>query len=105
MCIRDRTDPEKYNDNPPGIGFEVAQWIVERNASMIGADQWGTEVLHSLTEIPVHVELIPKNGIWNLENMRFDELVEDEAYEFVFVFTPIRFRGATGSPGRPIAIR
>jgi len=99
------TDPEKYNDDPPGIGFEVAQWIVERNASMIGADQWGTEVLHSPTEIPVHVELIPKNGIWNLENMRFDELVDDEVYEFVFVFTPIRFRGATGSPGRPIAIR
>lgn len=99
------TDAEKYNRNPPGIGFEVAQWIVERKASMIGSDQWGTEVITALTEIPVHIELIPKNGIWNLENMRFDDLVADGVHEFLFVFTPIRFRGATGSPGRPIAIR
>ena len=99
------TDPEKYNTNPPGIGVEVAKWIVERNASMIGSDQWGTEVIKSLTEIPVHLELIPKQGIWNLENMRFDDLVADDVHEFLFVFTPIRFRGATGSPGRPIAIR
>ena len=46
-----------------------------------------------------------KKGIVNLESMVFDALVKDEAYEFLFVFTPIRFKGATGSPGRPIAIR
>jgi kynurenine formamidase len=28
-----------------------------------------------------------------------------EVYEFLFVFTPIRFKGGTGSTGRPIAIR
>ena len=37
--------------------------------------------------------------------MRFDELVDDVVYEFLFIVTPIRFRGATGSPARPIAIR
>ena len=26
-------------------------------------------------------------------------------YEFLFVFTPTRIRGATGSIGRPLAIR
>ena len=46
-----------------------------------------------------------KHGIWNLENMVFDGLVEDEVYEFLFVFAPIRFKGGTGSPGRPLAIR
>jgi kynurenine formamidase len=99
------TDAKKYNTDPPGIGLEVAKWVVQHNASMIGSDQWMTEVKKSATEIPVHIELIPKNGIWNLENMRFDDLIEDEVYEFLFVFTPIRFSGATGSPGRPIAIR
>ena len=54
---------------------------------------------------PVHQELITKNGIWNLENMIFDDLTREGAWEFLFVFTPIRFQGATGSPGRPIAIR
>jgi kynurenine formamidase len=46
-----------------------------------------------------------KNGIFNLENMDFETLAADRAYEFLFIFTPIRFVGASGSPGRPIAIR
>lgn len=102
------TDEEKYNTNPPGIGMEVAAWLIERQPSMIGSDQWTTEVVPGpdpTQAFPVHQELITKNGIWNLENMVYDSLVADEAYEFLFVFTPIRFKGATGSPARPIAIR
>jgi hypothetical protein len=26
-------------------------------------------------------------------------------YEFAFVFSPLRLKGATGSPGNPIAVR
>ena len=53
----------------------------------------------------MHQEIITKAGIWNLENMQYDGLVEDEVYEFLFFFAPISFKGATGSPGRPIAMR
>jgi len=76
--------------------------------SYVGSDTFTTEVMPNPDEElanPVHQELITKNGIWNLENMVFEELAQDEVYEFLFVFTPIRFKGATGSPGRPIAIR
>ena len=93
---------------PPGIGLEVAKWIIERQASMVGSDAGGTEVgpnPDSTLSFPVHQELITKNGIFNLESMTFEELVTDRVYEFLFIFTPVRFRGATGSPGRPIAIR
>ncbi len=102
------TDAEKYNTDPPGIGLEVAGWLIEQNASMFGSDQWCSEVIPNpdpTMAFPVHTELIAKQGIWNLENMVYDELVEDEVYEFMFVFTPIRFKGGTGSPGRPIAVR
>jgi kynurenine formamidase len=103
------TNPNcKYNTNPPGIGMEVAAWLVEQQPSMIGSDQWTTEVVPNPDPelaFPVHQEIITKAGIWNLENMVYDSLVEDEVYEFLFVFTPIRFKGGTGSPGRPIAIR
>ena len=44
------------------------------------------------------------NALFEQENMVFEELSEDEVYEFLFVFTPIRFKGGTGSPGRPLAI-
>ncbi len=75
---------------------------------MVGGDTGGTEVQPNPNpelSNPVHQELIMKNGIFNLENLALDELARDQAYEFLFVFTPIRFRGATGSPGRPLAIR
>lgn len=102
------TEHGKYNTNPPGIGMEVARWVVARRAAMVGSDQWCTEVIPNpdpSLAFPVHQELITKNGIWNLENMIYDDLVQDGVYEFLFIFTPIRFQGATGSPGRPIGIR
>ena len=102
------SDPDTYNTNPPGIGMEAAAWIIDKKPSMIGSDQWATEVIPNpdpdLT-FPVHSELIPKNGIFNLENMIFDEVLADGEYEFLFIFAPTRFKGGTGSPGRPIAIR
>jgi hypothetical protein len=55
--------------------------------------------------VPVHQELITKNGTFNLENMVFDSLIQDGMYEFLFILTPIRFKGGTGSPARPLAIR
>ena len=102
------TDPAKYSVDPPGIGLEVARWVVERKVSMVGGDQSQTEVGPNPDPglaFPVHQELIMKNGIFNIENLALDELARDGAWEFLFVFTPVRFKGATGSPGRPIAIR
>jgi kynurenine formamidase len=102
------TQPQAYNNNPPGIGVAVARWVAERRVTMIGSDSWGSEVLPNPQAdqvFPVHQELMMKNGILNLENMRFDDLVADRVNEFLFILTPIRFKGATGSPVRPIAIR
>jgi hypothetical protein len=102
------TEPAKYNTEQPGIGLEVARWVVGRKASMVGSDQGGTEVQPNPDPnlvFPVHQELVMKNGIFNIENLTLEELARDAAYEFLFVFTPVRFKGATGSPGRPLAIR
>jgi hypothetical protein len=32
-------------------------------------------------------------------------LTAERVYEFLFIFTPVPFKGAAGSPGRPLAIR
>lgn len=102
------SDHDEYNTDPPGIGMEASAWIIERKPSMIGSDQWYSEVIPNpdpqLT-FPVHQELITKNGIFNLENMVLEDPVADGVYELLFVFTPTRFKGGTGSPGRPIGIR
>jgi kynurenine formamidase len=54
---------------------------------------------------PVHRELLTQNGIFNLENLKLEELAAEGLHEFPFVYTPVPFKGATGSPGRPLAIR
>ena len=101
-------EPETYNVNPPGIGLGVARWAAEREVTMVGSDSWCTEVVPSPEAglaFPVHQELMMRNGIFNLENMRFDELTDAGVDQFLLIVTPIRFKGATGSPVRPIAIR
>jgi kynurenine formamidase len=101
-------DPAAHANNPPGIGIAVARWAAERKVTMIGSDSWGSEVLPNPQAdlvFPVHQELMQKNGILNLENTRLDELATDRAYQFLLIVTPLRLKGASGSPVRPIAIR
>lgn len=101
------TNNSKYNDGEPGIGMEVAQWIAGKQLSLVGADNWGVEAVpnpDASIVFPAHNELITKHGIFIYEGLDFTELLEDRVYEFAYVLTPLRIKGATGSISRPIAI-
>ena len=101
-------DNEEYNRGAPGIGMEAALWLAEKKVAMTGADTWPVEVIPSADSelaFPVHQELIARRGIYNLENLNLAELAADKVYEFAFMFAPVKFKGATGSPGNPIAIK
>ena len=54
---------------------------------------------------PVHQWDLTRNGVYHLENLDLAALAADKVYEFAFMFSPLRLKGATGSPGNPIAIR
>ena len=95
------SDAARLASNWPGIGKEVAAWMLERKVSMVGSDAATDEA----TSFAVHHDLMLLHGVLNLEFMNFETLLADEVYEFLFVFTPLRLKGATGSPGRPLAIR
>ena len=102
------TDNDAYNAGEPGIGLEAAEWLIERQIVLKGADSSSGEVLPG--EDPnrpydLHLLMIVKHGIYNIENLDLDGLAGDEVWEFAFMFSPVPFRGATGSPGNPIAIR
>jgi kynurenine formamidase len=45
-----------------------------------------------------------RHGIWNIENLDFEPLLREKVYEFLFVWSPLKIVGATGSPGNPVAI-
>jgi hypothetical protein len=73
----------------------------------VGSDTWGAEAVPNPDKklaFPVHGELITRNGIFNHEHLVFDELIRDRMYEFVYFFSPMTIKGATGSTGGPIAV-
>ena len=101
------TDNERYNGSEPGIGLDAGKYLVDQEIVMVCADNWAIEVVPNPDEsisFPVHQLFLPQNGIYNLENIITEELAKDKVYEFAFIFTPLKLKGATGSPGSPIAI-
>ena len=98
---------DRFNSGEPGIGLEVARWVIDKNLCLTGADTWAVEVVPNPDKnlaFPVHAELQTKHGIHNHENLIFDELIADRKYQFVYIFTPVPLKGATGSCGCPIAV-
>ena len=51
-----------------------------------------------------HVHLLTQKGIYIIENVNLEELARDRVYSFGFVAIPLKFKGATGSPLRPLAL-
>jgi len=101
-------DNAKFTASAPGVGLEAAQYLVEREVVLVGADTWSMEVVPNPNpelQFPVHQLLIPRNGIYIFENLLTEELARDRVYEFAFFYAPLRLKGATGSPGNPLAIR
>jgi len=103
-----KKDVATFNSGEPGIGLEAARWLIEQEIAMVGADNWGIEVdppPNRNRPIEVHQHMITKNGIYFLENLDLEELAAENVHEFAFVFAPLKLKGATGSPGNPIAVR
>jgi kynurenine formamidase len=101
-------DNAAFNSGEPGIGMGAGQWLCDRKITLVGGDSWATEVVPPENKdrpFEVHQLLIVRNGIYNLENLDLEGLARDRVYEFAFIFAPLRLKGATGSPGNPIAVK
>lgn len=100
-------DNDQFGKGCPGIGMEAGNWCIAKQACVVGADTWPVEVVpnpDSSVAFPVHQEFIAKNGIFIHENLAFDSLAADGVSSFAYLMLPLRIKGATGSPGRPLAI-
>src|SRR5215470_17489735 len=101
-------DNAKYGQTCPGIGVAAAQFLVEKEVTVVGADNWSVEVNpnpNASLGAPVHQLLLTRNGIYLHENLNTSDLARDAVYEFAYIFVPVPLKGATGSPGSPLAIR
>jgi kynurenine formamidase len=100
-------DNERFNAGEPGIGTEAAEWLAEKDVCLVGADCWGVEVVpnpDSNLAFPAHQILLTKNGIFIHENLALDALAENQVWQFAYIFAPVPIKGATGSPGTPLAV-
>jgi kynurenine formamidase len=101
-------DNSKYIQTCPGIGVAAAQFLADAEVTVVGSDNWSVEVSpnpNTSLGAPVHQLLLARNGIYLHENLNTGELARDSVYEFAYMFVPLPMKGATGSPGSPIAIR
>jgi kynurenine formamidase len=101
--------PEEYLKDS-GVGAAACRWLAEREVRAVGADNMAFDVMSSERDpelnatLPAHILLLVRAGIPIIENLNLEELAAARVYEFVFVCLPLKMRGATGSPVRPIAI-
>jgi hypothetical protein len=58
----------------------------------------------NVNQRPCHSVLLWENGIHIIEVMYLEELARDKVKEFLFILSPLKLVGATGSPVRPLAI-
>jgi len=87
----------------PGVHIDAARWLADQGIFMLGSDNFAVEVLPS-PSLPVHCHMLVEKGIHLLEVSMLEELSRTKTYEFLFVCLPLKVRGGTGSPVRPVAI-
>ncbi|MCG8414567.1 MAG: cyclase family protein [Pseudomonadales bacterium] len=93
-----------------GSHASLALWLKERDVAVIGSDGV-SDVMPSGVEgliNPLHELVLVGLGMPILDNLDLDDLAEAATernrWEFLFVGSPLRVEGGTGSPMNPLAI-
>lgn len=92
-----------------GVSREGSEWAASKRVRCVGCDNMTWDEVEerdpeSGTTLFAHLHLIARCGIAIIENLDLEGLSRDRCYEFLFICTPLKFVGATGSPVRPIAL-
>lgn len=101
-------DADSYLRSTPGIGIAAARYLCEEAGAMcLGTDAISIDVdppAEADTFVPVHGYLFATAGAPVIEVLNLQELSRSEIYEIAFIAMPLKLRGGTGSPIRPIGL-
>ncbi len=99
------SDPRRFVNELrlPGVTLDGARWLSQRGVAAVGSDTLAFERLPSPL-MEVHVHLLVEAGVHILECLALEALSAARIREFVFVASPLKLDGATGSPLRPYAL-
>src|SRR5258708_6118684 len=94
-----------------GVLLDAAayRWLASRGVKAVGADNMAWDEVGVVdpelkVSLPGHVILLVRHGIYIIENLFLEDIARDQCYEFTFICLPLKMRGATGSPVRPVAM-
>jgi kynurenine formamidase len=102
------TDEPTYM-SAAGVGKSGTIWAAERRVVAVGADNLVWDQIDERdpdtnSTLFAHLHLLQRHGIYIMENLNLEALAAAKAYTFAFVGIPLKLRGATGSPIRPLAL-
>jgi kynurenine formamidase len=92
-----------------GVSRSANIWAADKRVVAVGADNMAWDSMQERdpeTNMMLfgHAHLLVTHGIHIIENLMLEELAAAGVHEFAFVGVPLKFRGATGSPIRPLAL-
>jgi kynurenine formamidase len=100
-------EPEDYLA-AGGLTADASRWLAARRPYAVGADNVAWDLPHEpdpeLGLLPGHTILIVQEGVHIIESLFLEELASDGVRDFGFVCAPLKLRGGTGSPVRPLAL-
>jgi kynurenine formamidase len=92
-----------------GVSKSANLWVAEQQVRAVGADNMAWDCMaerDAETNMLLfgHAHLLVTHGIHIIENLNLEELASAGHREFCFIAIPLKLRGATGSPVRPLAL-
>ncbi|MEE9284356.1 MAG: cyclase family protein [Dehalococcoidia bacterium] len=112
VCIRTgwlkdfKVNPGTY-PGEPGPGMGALEWLLQRQVTVVGADNVAVEVTPPEDRrqvLPFHLRWLRDVGGYLIEWLELDELAADRVYEFLFIALPLNITGGAGSPITPVAV-
>jgi kynurenine formamidase len=102
-------DDEAAYLDAPGMAKSATEWLMEKQVLAVGADNICWDLVESWDDelncnLPGHLLLLVRSGIYIMENLNLIELAASGQSTFLFVTIPLKLVGATGSPIRPLAL-
>lgn len=107
--LRHWPDSEAYiglKTGLPGVTRAGAEWLSGRGIIAGGSDTMNFEhkADPAVVSLSVHVHFLVEKGIYIMESLNLDVLAAHGVSDFTFLALPLRIKGGTGSPLRPVAI-
>jgi kynurenine formamidase len=95
--------------NAAGVSRSGNIWAGEKRVAAVGADNMAWDSMQERdpdTNMMLfgHAHLLVTHGIHIIENLNLEQLAAAGIHEFCFIGIPLKLRGATGSPIRPLAL-